>query len=328
MEQTNKGERAKDSTVTERFLKFFGTSGAAGKRNDPLVGIFWVTVAMAMLSALIALGRYVALQGIPPSEAMFFRNFFCVVLMLPLLFWRGTSLWKTNQFRLYAARVFFSFFAMTGMFHAVALIPLGEVTAIGFLSPLFATLVAIFFLGEQVHFRRWMALAVGFIGAMVILRPGFVDLGAGQLFALMSAFSLGAVGPLVKKITGKDDADRVVFLTNVLMTPISLVPALFVWVWPPVELWPALVGMGACAVLGHMALVRGYASTEVSLVQTFKFSRLPFSVLLGVLFFGEFIDGWTWLGAVIIFAAAVYVTRREAYLKRLSQDTTGATPAP
>ncbi len=308
------------STTLQAMLRFLGASGVAGKRNDPLLGIFWVTVAMAMLSGLITLGRYVAQQGIPPSEAMFFRNLFCVMWMLPLIYWRGASLWQTNQIKLYGARVFFSFFAMTGMFHAVALIPLGEVTAIGFLSPLFATLFAIFLLGEQVRLRRWAALGVGFIGAMIMLRPGISPLGTGQMFALMSALSLGAVGPLVKKMTGKDDADRVVFLTNVLMTPVSLIPALFVWTWPPVELWPALVGMGLCAVTGHMALVRGYASTEASLVQTFKFSRLPFAVALGFLFFGELIDGWTWLGAGIIFAAAVYITRREAQLKTKSNQ--------
>ncbi len=314
------------TTKLSTVLRFFGASGAAGSRNDPLVGIFWVTVAMAFLSGLITLGRYLALEGMAPAQVMFFRNFFCVVLMLPLLVWRGASLWKTDQLKLYGARTVFSFIAMTGMFHAIALIPISEVTAIGFLSPLFATLFAIIWLGERVRLRRWTALLVGFIGAMIMLRPGISPAGWGQLFALISAISLGVVGPLVKKMTGRDDADRVVFLTNLFLTPISLVPALFVWQWPEPNIWPAMVGIGLCAVFGHMALVRGYASTEASLVQTFKFSRMPFAAILGLLVFSEATDLLTWVGAAVIFSAAVYITRREAQLKTPAKATTQAMP--
>jgi drug/metabolite transporter (DMT)-like permease len=105
-----------------------------------------------------------------------------------------------------------------------------------------------------------------------------------------------------------------VFLTNLLLTPISLVPALFVWVWPPLFAWPYVLGMGVCAMLGHISLVRGYAATDASLAMTFEFSRLPFVVLLGYLAFAETIDAWTWIGALIIFASAIYITRRESRL--------------
>jgi drug/metabolite transporter (DMT)-like permease len=151
---------------------------------------------------------------------------------------------------------------------------------------------------------------------MIILRPAGSAFGFGQIAALISALAIGVIGPLVKQLTSTDDADRIVFITNLLLTPLSLVPALFVWTWPPLELWPLLVLMGLFAVLGHMTLVRGYAVSDASLVMTFKFSRLPFAVLLGYLAFGELIDGWTWVGAIIIFAAALYVTHREAQMAR------------
>jgi len=92
------------------------------------------------------------------------------------------------------------------------------------------------------------------------------------------------------------------------------VPALFVWVWPPLSAWPYVLGMGVCAMLGHISLVRGYAATDASLAMTFEFSRLPFVVLLGYLAFAETIDAWTWIGALIIFASAIYITRRESRL--------------
>jgi len=113
---------------------------------------------------------------------------------------------------------------------------------------------------------------------------------------------------LVKQLTAHDDPDKIVFLTNAMLMPLSLIPALFVWHWPKIDMLPALIGMGICAVLGHVCV-------DASLAMTFEFSKLPFAVGLAYLAFGEVIDAWTWLGAVIIFASAVYITRREARLR-------------
>ncbi len=295
-----------------RLGRAFAASGRAGARNEPVAGVLWVVAAMAFLALLITIGRFASKAGIDPLQVVFFRNLFCVVWMLPLLAWRGTSLVATRRLDLYAVRVAFSFIAMTAMFQAVARISVGEVTAISFLSPLFGTAFAILMLGERVRLRRWLALFVGLIGAMIILRPTAGTLGTGQLFALVAALAVGVIGPLVKRLTFEDDADRVVFLTNLLLTPLSLIPALFVWQWPPLELWPWLAAMGLAAVLGHMSLVRGYAAMDASLVMTVKFVRLPFAVLFGYLAFTETIDAWTWVGGAIIFAASVYVTHRES----------------
>jgi len=309
------------SAAWARLTSFVRASGRSGQRDEPVTGAACVVIAMAFLAGIVTLGKYAALAGMDPLQVVFFRNFFCVLFMLPLLAWRGRSLVASDQLHLYGARVILSFCAMTAMFHAVALIPIGEVTAIGFLSPLFGTVFAVLLLGERVRLRRVSALVVGFLGAMIILRPGFSEVGAGQLLAVVSAMAIGVIGPLVKKLTHTDDADRVVFLTNLLLTPLSLIPALFVWTWPPLELWPALAGLGLCAIFGHMALVRAYAATDASLVMTFKFVRLPFAVFIGWLVFSETIDMTTWLGALIIFSASVYVVRREAAKRRETADT-------
>lgn len=304
------------------------TSGRAGGSDQPLAGVFWVVSAMAFLAGLITLGRYLSKAGIDPFQVVFFRNFFCVVWMLPWLFHRGRSLFRTKNLKLYGLRVVLSFIAMSSMFQAVARIPVGEVTAISFLAPLLGTAFAIVLLGEQVRLRRWIALGVGFIGALIILQPGGSTLGAGQAFALTTACVMGLVGPLVKKLTHEDDADRVVFLTNLLLTPLSLIPALFVWNWPPAEFWPHLIGLGLVAVLGHLALVRAYAAMDASLVMTFKFARLPFAVLFGYIAFQESIGVSTWIGGFIIFAASAYVTRREVKLKGAKQAVTTPVPPP
>src|SRR5262249_2453217 len=149
---------------------------------------------------------------------------------------------------------------------------------------------------------------------MVILRPGWAPLGVGQACALFSAMSIGVAVIMVKQLTARDDPDKIVFLTNLMLMPLSLVPALLVWRWPPAEAVIPVLGMGLTAVRAHVTRVRGYAATDASLAMTFEFSRLPFSVGIAYLAFGETIDAWTWAGAAIIFASAVYITRREARL--------------
>lgn len=270
---------------------------------------------MALLAAMIAFGRYASDAGLDPFQVVFFRNLFCVLIMLPLLAIRGPALYQTSQLHLYFPRVLVGFIAMSGMYHAIALIPLGEVTAIGFLSPLFGTLFAIALLGEKVRARRWIALAVGFFGAMIVLRPTTSTIGIGQIAAIISAMGIGLIGPLVKKLTHNDDADRIVFLSNVFLTPLSLIPALFVWQWPSWDLWPFLAAMGLCAMLGHAALVRAYSVSDASFVMTVKFVRLPFTIAIGFLIFNEAIDAIMCLGAFVIFAASSYITHREANLK-------------
>jgi drug/metabolite transporter (DMT)-like permease len=292
-------------------------------RHDPVAGVIWITISMALFAGLAVFSRIAMNAGLHPFEVVFLRNVFACLLLLPLLAFRGASLARSKHLGLYGVRVVVSLLSMQAWFYALFLIPIGEVTAISYLAPLFGTLGAIFFLGETVRIRRWTALAVGFVGAMVILRPSATTVGLGQLCALFSAMMAGLTAVLVKQLTAHDDPDKIVFLTNAMLCPMSLVPALFVWTWPTVAMLPALLGMGVCAVLGHVAVVRGYAATDASLAMTFEFSKLPFAVGIAYLAFGETIDAWTWVGALIIFGSALYITRREALLRaqrRLPND--------
>jgi drug/metabolite transporter (DMT)-like permease len=294
--------------------------------NDPIAGVIWTTIAMALFAGLAVFARAAMNAGLHPFVVVFIRNMFAVLMLLPLLVWRGRGLLRSNRIGLYGWRVPISLFSMLAWFYALSLIPIGEVMAIGFLAPLFGTLGAIFLLGEQVRVRRWAALIVGFAGAMIILRPGVSPLGLGQACAVLSAVATGVTAVLIKQLTAKDDPDKIVFLTNAMLAPLSLVPALLMWRWPTWQMVPPLLGMALCAVLGHVALVRGYAATDASLAQTFEFSRLPFTVVLAYVAFGETIDLWTWIGALIIFASAVYITRREARLRRERAAAASAPP--
>jgi len=289
---------------------------AAGAASDPVTGVIWITIAMALFAGLAVFSRMTMNAGLHPFEVVFLRNVFACLVLMPLLVYRGRSLWHSSRFGLYGLRVSISFLSMLSWFYAISLITIGEVTAISFLAPLFGTLGAVFLLGEVVRVRRLTALGIGFLGAMIILRPGVSAMGVGQACAVFSAMMAGLTVVLVKQLTAHDDPDKIVFLTNMLLLPLSLVPALFVWRWPTADMLPALVGMGVCAVLGHVCLVRGWAATDASLAMTFEFSKLPFTVGIAYLAFAETIDLWTWIGALVIFASAAYITRREAQLRR------------
>ena len=297
---------------------------AAGTASDPVAGVIWITIAMALFAGLAVFSRMTMNAGLHPFEVVFLRNVFACLVLMPLLVYRGPSLWHSSRFGLYGLRVSISFLSMLSWFYAISLITIGEVTAISFLAPLFGTLGAVFLLGEVVRVRRLTALGIGFLGAMIILRPGVSAMGVGQACAVFSAMMAGLTVVLVKQLTAHDDPDKIVFLTNMLLLPLSLVPALFVWRWPTAAMLPALVGMGVCAVLGHVCLVRGWAATDASLAMTFEFSKLPFTVGIAYLAFAETIDLWTWIGALVIFASAAYITRREALLRRAA--SLGAAP--
>jgi drug/metabolite transporter (DMT)-like permease len=284
-------------------------------RDDPIRAVIWITLAMALFAVLAAASRKAALLGMHPLQVVFLRNLSATLFLMPMLMWRGRELLRSNALHLYGVRVGISIFSMTAWFYALALIPVAEVTAISFLGPLFGTIGAILFLGEKVRIRRITALIVGFVGAMIILRPGSEPIGLGQACAIFNAISSGLITVLLKQLSSEDDSGKIVFLTTVLMLPPTLIPALFVWETPGIEYLPVILTIGFTAVLGHYCLMRGFASTEASLVMTFDFSRLPFAVLIGWWMFGEVTDIWTWVGAAVIFASAVYITRREARLR-------------
>jgi drug/metabolite transporter (DMT)-like permease len=284
-------------------------------RDDPIRAVIWITVAMALFAVLAAASRKAALMGMHPLQVVFLRNLSATLFMMPLLVWRGRALLRSNALHLYGVRVGISVFSMTAWFYALALIPVAEVTAIGFLAPLFGTIGAVMFLGEKIRFRRITALLVGFIGAMIILRPGSEPIGLGQACAIFNAISSGVMTVLLKQLSSEDDSAKIVFLTTIMMLPPTLVPALFIWQTPGWEYLPVIGAIGLTAVVGHYCLMRGFASTDASLVMTFDFSRLPFAVMIGWWMFGEVTDIWTWVGAAVIFASAVYITRREARLR-------------
>ena len=295
-------------------LKLLG-GPAAPTASDPVAGVVWITISMALFAGLAVFSRQAMNAGLHPFEVVFLRNAFACLLLVPLLVYRGRSLLRSERFDLYGVRVVVSLLSMQGWFYALSLIPIGELTAISYLAPLFGTLGAVFLLGETVRFRRWTALGVGFLGAMIILRPSGAAMGVGQLCALFSAVMCRADGRAGETAHGprRSRQDRVSHQRDALA---AVAGAGAVRVALADARGAARPDRHGCVRRARSRLVvRGYAATDASLAMTFEFSKLPFAVGIAYVAFGEVIDAWTWVGALIIFASAVYITRREARLR-------------
>ncbi|HUF85955.1 MAG TPA: DMT family transporter [Thermohalobaculum sp.] len=286
------------------------------RQPDALAGVLWMLLSCALLAGVAALGRYAALAGMPPFQIVFLRLVFAVIAISPVLAWRGGEMLRTRHVGSYMLRVVLGLVGMTTWFWALAYLPVGEVTAIGFLTPLFATVGAALILGEIVRWRRWTATLVGFSGALIILRPGMAEVGIGTWLALVAAIAMAAATLMIKRLSDRDDSEKVVLISLLMQTPLAAIPAMFVWQWPSLELWLVLAAMGAVGMLGHITLSRAFRAADASLVMGADFARLPIAVLFGYVLFGELIDLWTWVGAAVIFGASLYNARRERQVRR------------
>jgi drug/metabolite transporter (DMT)-like permease len=185
---------------------------------------------------------------------------------------------------------------------------------------LFVTIAAVLWLGETVRMRRWAAVIIGFIGVLIIVRPGSTSFTPGTLVAVGAAVLSSLVAIQIKQLTRVDSADTVVFYTYVFWVPLSLVPALFVWVWPTGLAWVWLVATGVLGTLGQLLWTRALRLGEVSALTPISFMQLPLVSLLGWLLFNETLDRWTVIGAGIILGANAYIAHREAVLARRAKS--------
>ena len=223
--------------------------------SPQLSAVLWMLLACFSLSMIAAIGRHAALAGLHPFQTVFLRLFIALLLLLPFVFHTGLEKFKTSVFKLHLFRAANGICAMWLWFYAVAFIPIDEQTALSFLAPIFTTIGAFVFLGEVVRIRRVTAIFISICGALIILRPGFVEFSFGHSISVLSALGMGISMLLVKSLTARDSALKIVFFSNLLMTPVALIPALHVWQWPELELWPWLLGFGPCAIIGHLSLI-------------------------------------------------------------------------
>lgn len=292
---------------------------------SPVRGAILGITATAFFAGMIGCIRQLALD-LPPLEIVLFRNLFSFAFMLPWLAVAGVSVLRTQHHKLYLGRSTIGFISMCLWFTGVSYLPLNESTALSFTAPLFASVCAVVVLGEVIRLRRWTATLIGFLGTMIILRPGFAELTWPQAVILASAITSGINTVMVKQLTRTESPNAIVTYMTLYALPFSLIAASFVWVTPPLHTWPFILLLGLFATLGHLCLTRAFFCMDASSVVALDFFRLPFVALIAWFFFSESPDIWTWMGAAVIVASTVYITHREAVVARTQRAATPATP--
>jgi drug/metabolite transporter (DMT)-like permease len=269
---------------------------------------------------LMAITIRFASRTLSTYEIAFFRNAFGLLALLPILLHGGASL-RTRQLPRYLLRSTIGIGSMLCAFWAIGHLPLSQAISLSYSTPLFVTIAAVIWLGETVRKRRWAAVIIGFIGVLVIVRPGTSGFSHGSLIAVLAAVLSAIVAIQIKQLSRVDPADTIVFYTYVFWVPLSLIPAVFAWTWPHGIEWVWLALIGVFGTGGQLLWTRALRLGDVSALTPISFMQLPVVAFAGYLFFDEGIDHWTIVGAVIIFCANAYIAHREAKLSRQHATT-------
>ncbi len=284
-------------------------------------GAIWIAFAglilMTMSSMVKALGA-----SFDSFQILFFRCAVGTVFMLPLVLRSGFGTFATHRAGLHLGRTLAGIGAMSCFFYALTHLPLAEATAILFSRPLFTTILAVIVLGEVVRWRRASATVVGFIGILVMLRPGAavafepaaVAFEPAALVAVLGAMLAGGTAVIIKKLSTTEPTVVIVFWFTVGGTVLALIPAILVWRTPTAAEWGLLVLMGLLGLAGQAAMTRAFALGEASAVVSFDYLRLIYAGLIGIVLFAEVPDIWSVTGAVIIIGSTLYIIRREIKL--------------
>ncbi len=276
--------------------------------------ILLMVLSTALLAAMHAMVRGLS-EHMHPFEVVFFRNLFGLVAVLPLLARGGLAVMRTRQPKLQILRSLTGIGGMMTWFYALSVVPIATATALSFMAAIFASLGAVVFLGERMRLRRWSAVLVGLVGALLVVRPGLAGFNPWAFLVLASTVMWGTSIVIVKQLGRTDSTVCIVAWMGIMMTVLSLPPALLVWTPPSAEelLWLLLVG--TLATLGHLSMTKALKLAEATAVMTVDYTRLIWASVIGYLAFGEIPDAWTWAGGSLIFASGLYIIFREARVK-------------
>ncbi len=294
------------------------------KEPQPVKAVIWMFVTGVLFVGVTAL---VKINGtrIPAAESAFLRYALGLVFLIPMVGQMRKARLTTRQHKLFWARGIAHSCGVALWFYAMARIPIADVTAMNYLAPVYVTIGAALFLGEKLATRRILAIVAALVGALIILRPGFREVGAGHL-AMLFAAVVFAASYLIAKIMADETNPMVVVVMLSVTVTVGLTPlALANWVTPTWGEVGVLFAVAALATAGHYTMSIAFACAPVTVTQPVSFLQLVWAVLLGVLVFDEGIDPWVILGGAFIISAIGFMTWREAILKR--RMLTPAVPA-
>ena len=294
------------------------------KQSRPLVGVGWMMVTVMSFVAVTAIVKHVG-EGVPAAQSAFIRYFLGLVFVIPMIKPITNARLTHRQIKLFVMRGVVHTLGVILWFFAMARIPMAEVTAINYLSPICVSIGAALFLGERLPPRRLVAVFVALFGALIILRPGIREIAPGHIAMLGTAMCFATGYLIAKQLSGEVSATVIVGMLSITVT-IGLAPAAFaVWITPTLAQIGWLFLVACFATAGHYAMTLAFAAAPLTVTQPVTFVQLIWAALLGAVVFGESVDGWVILGAAMIMTSVSFITWREAVVRRQITPSVTAT---
>jgi len=283
-----------------------------------LNGIGLMIIATVLFSIMHASIKFMS-TSMHPFEIAFFRNLFGLLVIAPWFIKYGFKPLKTKKIKLHVARSLFNVIAMMSFFYSLSIAPLADVASLAFTAPLFASILAVIFLKEIVGRKRGIAIAFGFIGALIVVDPIYSSINNGHLLVLLSA-SVWSVSLIIIKILGRTESS--VTITSymvIIMIPLSAIAAYFFWETPTLKDLFFLMLIGVSGTSAQMLLAQALRQGDTSIIMPFDFLKLIWAVAIGYLFFFEVPSINIWIGSMIIFLSTLYIAYRERVLSKNSK---------
>ena len=267
--------------------------------------------AWVMLPIMDGFAKYLS-STLPVLQITWSRYFFTIVITLPimLIFFRKSITW-TEQPKLQLIRGLLLFCANILFFYSISIISLAKALTLAFIAPLIVTALSPILLGEKVGFRRWAAVITGFIGSLIVIRPGFVELNLASIAALGTGVLYGFYLIVTRKLHDSDNPLLTLLLTGVVGVILGTMIMSTVWVSPTLTEWYMMFAIGFFASLGHLFIILSLRYADASNLAPFGYFEIFTNILIGYYFFNHFPDSWTFLGLFIIISSGIYIFRRE-----------------
>ena len=275
--------------------------------------ILYNLLAWAILPFMDVIAKYLS-ADLSFFQITWARYFFTVFFALPFmfLFFRKNLTWSTEP-KLQSLRGLLLFFANILFFYSISIISMAKALTLAFIAPLITTALSPFLLNEKVGFRRWSAVIVGFVGSLIVIRPGFIDFNLATIASLGTGFFYGLYLIVTRKLHTADNPLLTLLLTGVVGLVIGTFIVPIVWIDPTLNQWLLLALMGIFACLGHFFLILSLKYADASKLAPFGYFEIVTNVMLGYYFFADFPDYWTWFGLIIIIISGVYISFRERF---------------
>jgi drug/metabolite transporter (DMT)-like permease len=278
--------------------------------SDNVRGMFWMTLSGAVFAANYGVIRHLA-EDFHVFELVFFRNLFGLIVLLPFLWRARYEIGKPKRPGIILMRGILQASSSSLWFYGVTVIPLVTATSLMLIEPIIGSILAIFLLKEPNDPRRWFSVLIALIGALLIVRPGVVEISVGVAFILTAAVMWSGF-LLLGKVQSRDDPVVVVVAySSGLTVLLSLIPALFFWVTPNLDQLVWLIILGSIATFAYFCITNAYQAGDVTIVSPFTFMRTIFAAIIGFVIFSEVPEFWVWIGAAVIVVAATYLARAE-----------------